>query len=182
LIGWTAEAIFAAMTTQIGGSMTRMHTGLNRRDALLTAAAVAMAALSACAGSGSPGAEDPAPADQALVDLEPGGMVLTAEDIRRSGARDAMEAIERSRSHLLIARTREGTPATISHRGVDSFVVSKEVLLVVDGTRVSRPVQALKGIPARSILYIQILSGREAVMRWGSESTNGVIVVRTSAR
>lgn len=157
--------------------MDRSMTHRPNRSLARAAPALLVAALfSGCAtGTAPTGAfgDDP--------DLEPGGMVLTAADIQRTGARDAMEAIERAGSHLVIARTRQGTPESIYHRGVDSFVISREVLLVVDGTRVKYPVDALRGIPAKSIRYIQILSGREAVTRWGSESTNGVIMVRTSA-
>jgi outer membrane cobalamin receptor len=157
--------------------MDRSTTRRAERSRARAVPALVMAALlPGCATAAAPAQHF---ADNA--DLEPGGMVLTAEDIRRTGARDAMEAIERAGSHLVIARTRQGTPASIYHRGVDSFVISREVLLVVDGTRVKYPVDALRGIPAKSIRYIQILSGREAVTRWGSESTNGVIMVRTSA-
>ena len=158
--------------------MDRSTTPRARRSRALAAPALLLAVImpgcAAQTGASQPTAYDP--------DLEPGGMELPAADIRRSGARDAMEVIERAGSHLVIARTRQGTPESIYHRGVDSFVVSREVLLVVDGTRVRHPIDALRGIPAKSIRFIQILSGREAVMRWGSESTNGVIMVRTSAR
>jgi outer membrane cobalamin receptor len=157
--------------------MDRWNTTARGTPARIAAVLVLAGLATGCAAASAPAARHAADPD-----LEPGGKVVTAEDIRRSGARDAMEAIERAGSHLVIARTRQGTPESIYHRGVDSFVVSREVLLVVDGTRVKYPVDALRGIPARSIRYIQILSGREAVMRWGSESTNGVIMVRTSAR
>ena len=115
-------------------------------------------------------------------DLLPGGKVITREDIARTGAQNAWEAIERANTHLVIDHARAGAPSKVSYRGVDSLVSDREVLLVVDGN-VAKNVEAdLRSIRAEVILFIQILSGREAALRWGSESGNGVIVVKTSAR
>lgn len=110
------------------------------------------------------------------------GFVLTSEDILQSGARDAMEAVERAPTHLNIQRVRNGDPARITHRGVSSFVLSPEILVIVDGSRVSTSVSHLESIPAQSIRFIQILSAREAGLRWGAEAGSGVILVMTSAR
>ncbi len=117
-----------------------------------------------------------------LAEAAPDGHLITQADILRSKATNAMEAIERGRTHLLLQRPGAGRYVKISHRGADSFVLGNEILLVVDGNRVRNPQRMLQSIPARSIIYIQILSGREASTRWGSEAGNGVIVVRTSAR
>lgn len=136
-------------------------------------ALLAVPFLSACS---SARASSPRDADRSDV-----GLILTREDIARSGAHTALEAVERSRSHLTIAHTRQGTPVRITHRGIDSFVLNAEVLLVVDGSRTAEPVQMMRIIPASSIDYIQILSGREAVLVYGSESSNGVILIHTSA-
>lgn len=126
---------------------------------------------------GAPPPPEPAPAE-----AEPGGQIIMPSAIIRTGARDAMEAIERANTHLVIARTRQGDPVKITQRGASSFFQSNHILLVVDGARVTYPEEMLRSIPAESIRYIQILTGQEAVMRWGSESSNGVIMVRTSAR
>ena len=114
--------------------------------------------------------------------IQPGGQVLTSADIAQLGARDAMEAVERGSTHLRIQHTRAGTPVVITYRGVNSFVLNPEILVVVDGSRVSSPVAHLQGIPAASIRFIQILAAHEASAKWGSEAGNGVIVVVTSAR
>lgn len=111
----------------------------------------------------------------------PGGLILTQDDIAKMGVRDAFHAVERAKTHLRIQRTREGTPEKITHRGVSSFLLSPEILVVVDGARVQTVVQHLRSIPAESILYIQILNGREASAQYGSEAGNGVILVRTAA-
>lgn len=115
-------------------------------------------------------------------DVLPGGKVITRADIARNGASNAWEAIERSSTHLLIDHARADRPARVSYRGVDSLVSDRAILLVVDGSAVKNVEGELRAIRAEAILYIQILSGREASLRWGSESANGVIVVKTSAR
>lgn len=125
-------------------------------------------------------AAEPEPGE--LEDLVPGGRVITREDIARIRAHNAWEAIERSATHLVIDHARDGTPARVSYRGVDSLLSSREILLVVDGNKVKNVEEELRAITAESILYIQILTGREASQRWGSESGNGVIVIKTSAR
>ena len=115
-------------------------------------------------------------------DMLPGGKVITREDIARTGASNAWEAIERANTHLVIDHGRAGIPSKVSYRGADSLVSDREILLVVDGNTVKNVEEELRSIRAEAILYIQILTGREAALRWGSESANGVIVVDTSAR
>lgn len=114
--------------------------------------------------------------------MAPGGQVISRADITRSGATNAFEAIERARTHLVIRHTSDGRDAGISHRGADSILLGNAILLVVDGNRVQRTTSVLRGIPASSIVFIQVLSGREASTRWGSDAGNGVILVQTSAR
>lgn len=139
--------------------------------------------LSVCvlAGCTSGRATTHTSADARADGQEPGGLVLTQDDISRMGVRDALHAVERAATHLRIQRTREGTPVKITQRGATSFLLSSEILVVVDGTRVQTVVQHLKSIPAESILYIQILTAQEASARFGSEAGNGVIMVRTAA-
>lgn len=114
--------------------------------------------------------------------LEPGGLVLDREDIADSRARTALEVIERAARHLNIQRTREGTPVRITHRGVDSLILDPQVLVVIDGNPVRDVANHLRDIPAASIDFVQILSGREAAPRFGSVAGNGAILVLTSAR
>lgn len=116
------------------------------------------------------------------VGSSPGGVVLTRADISELKAFTAMDILERADTYLTIAYTREGRPARVTGRGRSTLVLSPEVLLVVDGARVNHMVQMLRSIPAESVIFMQILTGREAAVNWGSEAGNGVIVLRTSAR
>ena len=156
------------------------RTRPSRPPALLPMLAFACIGAVVACSSARPIAQPPEETSRRA--LEQQGMLITQEDILRSGAHTALEAVERSRSHLVISRVREGTPVKIRYRGIDSFYLSSEVLLVVDGSRVKHPVHMLRTIPAQSIRYIQILTGQEAALRFGSESGNGVIVVATTAR
>jgi len=113
--------------------------------------------------------------------LEPGGTVITRDQIKEMRVRTALEVIERGARHLLIQRTREGTPVRIYHRGIDSIYLDAEVQVVVDGLLVNYGVQALKDIPSTSVEFIQILSAREATTKYGASAGNGVIIVKTSA-
>lgn len=113
--------------------------------------------------------------------LEPGGTVITRADIDKMRVRTALEVVERGARHLVIQRTREGTPVRIYHRGIDSFLLDTELQVVVDGALVNHGVNALDGIPSASLDYIQILSAREATTKYGTSGGNGVIIVRTIA-
>lgn len=136
------------------------------------AGAILLGGLQACAAKAGPRPPD----------TEPGGQVLTHDAIVASGARDALEALEKNATHLLIQRTRDGTPVRIIYRGIDSFYLNPQVLIVIDGTPVTSVVSRLEGIPTESIAFIQILSGREASAKFGSNAATGVVLVRTTAR
>lgn len=148
-----------------------------RSLALAALAAFSLIQLAGCA-SARPAAQD----REELPGVVPGGLLLSQADIVQLRALNAMEAIERANSHLVIARTRANSPVRITQRGIGSLIQNPEILLVVDGARVNRAEQMLLSIPAQSILYIQILTGRDATLRFGSESANGVILVQTTAR
>lgn len=148
-----------------------------RQTGSVLVALLVLMAVSACASSRPMDRED-----GVMREAQPDGQLITQRDILRTNALNAMEAIERGGTHLLIQRPGAGRVVQISHRGADSIVLGNEILVVVDGNRVRSPERALENIPASTIVYIQILSGRQASTRWGSEAGNGVIVVRTSAR
>ncbi|HSM61205.1 MAG TPA: TonB-dependent receptor plug domain-containing protein [Longimicrobiales bacterium] len=119
-----------------------------------------------------------APIGDATEPNEREGQILTREDIARTGAKNGWEALQRGATLLNIQLTREGSDARVTRRGVSSFYLSPQILLVVDGTHMLG-VSTLEDIRASNIDYIQILSARTAVVKYGSAGGNGVIVVRT---
>jgi len=114
--------------------------------------------------------------------LEPGGTVITRSQIEDMKVRTALEVIERGARHLVIQRTREGSPLRIYHRGVNSFSLNTEVQVVVDGLLVNDGVEALRNIPTSSIENVQILSAREGTTRFGATAGGGLILVNTTAK
>ena len=130
---------------------------------------VAAAVLAACAGASPPDLNEP---------NEREGHIITHEDISKSKTKNGWEALRRGASHLNFQYTRQGNPVKVTHRGVDSFYINPEVLLVVDGTHL-HSLSMLENILADNIDYIQILSARVGVVRYGTEAGNGVIVVKT---
>ena len=149
-----------------------MFKQLRSRHAVLTALVLSSFVLEGCAAAKAGPRPD---------GLEPGGVVIFQDRIQEMRVRNALEAVERGATHLLIQRQRHGAPVKITHRGRDSLLLRGEVQVVVDGALVNEGVRFLENIPADVIEFIQILSGREAVLRYGSTGGNGVIVVKTTA-
>ncbi len=112
---------------------------------------------------------------------EPGGTVINGEQIAGMNVRTALEVVERGAKHLVIQRTREGTPARIYQRGIGSIYLDAQPLVVVDGAMVNEGVNALANIHSAHVEYIQILNAREATLRYGANGGNGAIIVKTSA-
>jgi hypothetical protein len=106
------------------------------------------------------------------------GQILTREGIAETGARDAWDALRLGATLLNIQYTREGSAPRVTHRGVDSFNLNPQVLLVVDGAHMD-DLSVLREIRAENVDYIQVLSARVAVVKYGSAGGNGVVVVRT---
>ena len=113
--------------------------------------------------------------------LESSGLLITHEQIEDSGARDAWEAIRRNVNHLRFSEDVDGDPVWLGAvRGNPSMVAPDVLLLVVDETIMLEP-SYLKQIPARSVAWIQILSGTQGTARYGPSGGNGVVVVRTQS-
>jgi outer membrane cobalamin receptor len=120
----------------------------------------------------------PAPQTDAAAPKEREGPIITREEIARSGATNGWEALRLASTHLNFQYTREGSPVRVTHRGVDSFIIDPQVLLVVDGVQM-QSLEALENIPATNIEYIQILAARVGVVKYGTNAGNGVVVVKT---
>lgn len=109
------------------------------------------------------------------------GRVITAEQIRNSGATNAWEALRRVGTHLAMRETANGQPARLMNRGPSSILLSNEPLVVIDGVRMI-DFRTLNTVPANIISSIRILAGHEGTTRYGTGAGNGVIVVETKPR
>lgn len=102
--------------------------------------------------------------------------LITHEQIEKSGANDAFEALRRAGSFLNISDRKNTIRA--SQRGRASFLLSPQILLVVDGVMMA-DLNALKGIPAESVDSMRVMTGLEATPLYGTMGSNGVLVVTT---
>ncbi len=120
--------------------------------------AIVAAALIGLAGCG-PHATHAAPQNRNLI---------TADEIARSNASNAMEAVERLR------------PSFLRTRGAQSMQNSEPPtpIVYVDGMRYGT-LQTLSTIPALSILSIEYMNAIDASQRFGMGHEGGAIVINT---
>jgi iron complex outermembrane receptor protein len=106
--------------------------------------------------------------------------VITAEDIRRSGATSLPEAL-RLASNLEVAQI-DARQWAISARGFNSTTANK-LLVLIDGRTVYTPLYAgvfwdVQDVMLEDIDRIEVISGPGATL-WGSNAVNGVINITT---
>jgi iron complex outermembrane receptor protein len=106
--------------------------------------------------------------------------VVTAEDIRRSGARTLPEAL-RLAPNLQVARTSAGQWA-ISARGFNNAIGNK-LLVLIDGRTIYSPLFSgvfwdAQDVMLEDVLQIEVISGPGGTL-WGANAVNGVINITT---
>lgn len=118
-----------------------------------------------------------------LQDAPAAVFVITADDIRRSGADSLPEAL-RLAPNLHVARI-NGYAYSISARGLNSgaSVLSNKLLVLVDGRSVYTPLFSGVFWDAQDVLLedverIEVVSGPGGVL-WGLNAVNGVINITT---
>lgn len=106
-----------------------------------------------------------------------GGHLITSEQIARTGAQNAWEALLRSGAHFT-ETPRQRNANTISTRGSSSLFLSAEPMIVVDGAQM-RDASSLRSIPAWTIARIRTFGGIEGTKYFGTGGGNGVVVIET---
>ena len=104
--------------------------------------------------------------------------VVTHEDIARSGAHNAWDAVRRTSSFV---QFREGTNqdrVRITNRGMSSLMLNNQVLFVLDGVLLSDH-RYLESIPAVTVQQIEVLTANRAALRFGTPGGSGAVVVTT---
>jgi iron complex outermembrane receptor protein len=111
--------------------------------------------------------------------------VISAEDIRRSGAINLPEAL-RLAPNLEVARI-NGFSYTISARGFNSTSAANKLLVLVDGRSVYSPLASTVfwenlDVPLADVARIEVISGPGGTL-YGANAVNGVIniVTKTAA-
>jgi iron complex outermembrane recepter protein len=119
-----------------------------------------------------------------LVDAASAIQVITAEEIRRSGASSLPEAL-RLASNLQVAQI-DSSRWAISARGFNSATANK-LLVLIDGRSVYTPLFSgvfwdVQNVMLEDIDRIEVISGPGGTL-WGANAVNGVInVITKSAR
>ncbi len=107
-----------------------------------------------------------------------GGIVITAEQIERSGGKNAWEVLKHDAPMLTLEEDRNGNPARIHWHGRSSVYLEDAPVVIVDGVR-SADWKVLSQVPAGEIETINIISGIEGTTYYGTNATSGVIEIHT---
>ncbi len=105
-------------------------------------------------------------------------IVITRDQIERSGAQTAWEALKRLAPQFTFRENRNGQPSGLERRGRTSILLSDAPLVFMDGAELS-DFRSLNQIPASTLLSIEILSGIEGTAYYGSNAVSGVILFKT---
>ena len=157
---------------------------MNMRITLLPAALLAVGSLHAAEDLAELSLEDLVKADvtsvarksQSLADVPAAAFVITAEDIRRSGAQTLPDVL-RMAPGVEVAQIDNGRYA-VTVRGFNGRFANK-LQVLVDGRSLYQPMFAgvmweIDPIPLEDIERIEIIRGPGAVM-WGVNAVNGLI-------
>lgn len=112
------------------------------------------------------------------ADVPAGTVVITAEQIEKSGARTAWQALKQHAPMLQTTEDRNGHPTSLGRRGRASFYLHEAPVVLVDGVRIT-DFQSLEDIAAQTILAIYIYDGIEGTTQYGTNSVSGVILIKT---
>lgn len=138
-------------------------------SALMLSAAL----VTACARhSAEPGAK-PTPRDRGDAST------VTAEEISRTPARSALEALQGRVAGAIVTTTPDGG-ISVRIRGATSILGSNEPLFILDGVPIDPgPGGSLVGINPADIASIEVLKDAASTSIYGVRGANGVIVITT---
>lgn len=103
---------------------------------------------------------------------------ITQEQIARSGASNAWEALKRNAPQLTYRENRQGQPSVLERRGRSSLLLNDAPLLFVDGVQMP-DFKNLQTLPAAQVASIEILDGNDGTTYYGTGAEGGVILIRT---
>jgi outer membrane cobalamin receptor len=107
-----------------------------------------------------------------------GGKVITAEQIERSGSKNAWEVLKHEAPMLTLEEDRNGNPARIHWHGRSSIYLEDAPIVILDGVRAA-DWKVLSQVPAGQIETINIISGIEGTTSYGTNAESGVIEIHT---
>ena len=105
---------------------------------------------------------------------------FSQEQIERSGARTAWDALKRLAPQFSFRENRNGQPSGLSRRGRSSILLSDAPLVFMDGAELA-DFRSLNQVPASTLTSIEILDGIEGTSYYGSNAVSGVILFKTKS-
>jgi len=109
----------------------------------------------------------------------PPGVVLTADDIRRSPGQSLEQLLLARVPGLMITRAQDGH-AVLHLRGTTTILGDEEPLFVVNGIPLGPNAWGnLSAIDTHDIETVQVLRDAASTAAYGIRGANGVIVIRT---
>ena len=138
------------------------------RPTALVSALLALGAASGCGGAAAstPGtASTPSTRASAPAPARSSRSVLTADEILKTGATNAFQAIQKARPSWLNTRPTNDARGGALYEGLAVYV---------DGVRYE---ERLDQLPATSIKEIRFLDGREATTRFGTNHGGGALLI-----
>lgn len=106
------------------------------------------------------------------------GTVITAEEIAATEANTMWEALQRTVRYARFGESSTGAPVRVHRRGFSSISLIEDMPIYIDRVQV-RDLTILDALPAADIEQIQVLSGVDATTYYGTNSGDGVILIRT---
>ena len=116
--------------------------------------------------------------DPNVNNTSPPGRIVTAEDITRSDASTAWEALGLLGAYLRLEEDSRQRPVRITARGRSSILLRSEPQVFVDGVRLVE-YTVLKSMDSSLIEKIELVTGPQASIRYGTNAGHGVIVITT---
>jgi hypothetical protein len=110
----------------------------------------------------------------------PGGQFITREQIQRSGATTAWDALKYNVRTHRFSEDAHGNPVRIvANRGQGSMVLREDPIIFLDGARMSE-ITVLRMIPANNLFSIHVFTGPDATTYFGTSAVAGVILLETT--
>lgn len=107
-----------------------------------------------------------------------GARVVDAARIQQSGASNAWDAMRLTLNGIRFYEDKNGQPSRMEYRGASSMLLADLPSIFIDGIRIS-DFRRLHGMPAAEIATIRFLTAVDGTTRYGTNSSDGVILIRT---
>jgi outer membrane cobalamin receptor len=105
-------------------------------------------------------------------------ILITAEQIKRSGSATAWDALRKLVPQLTYGEKKSGQPSKLERRGQSSLLLNDAPLVFLDGVRLP-DFRTLEQLSAGTIESIEVLNGIDGTTYYGTNAVSGVIVIRT---